>query len=100
MRRPKPLQLPKVDKPPSDSAILELVMKKLPKVIGFSSSAITFLTLTANVFAQTATSSAKGGTTSSLPKGGSTELTYLFFLGGLVLFVFGMMKLVSSYREN
>ena len=75
-------------------------MKKLPKVIGISSSAITFLTLTANAFAQTATSSAKGGTTSSLPKGGSTELTYLFFLGGLILFVFGMMKLVSSYREN
>lgn len=77
------------------------MMQKLPKVLGISSSTIAFLTLANSAFAQSATSgAAKGGTSGALPGAGSTELTYLFFIGGVVLFVFGMMKLVGSYRDH
>jgi len=76
-------------------------MSKLPKVIGFASSALTYFAIAANTFAQSATSSgSKGGTSGSLPSAGSTEITYLLFLGGVVLFVVGSLKLVASFREN
>lgn len=65
------------------------------------------LTLTSNAFAQVgATSSStlsKGGlgsSSSSLPSAGGTEITYLIFGFGILLFVVGMMKLVSSFRES
>lgn len=52
------------------------------------------------VLAQTATGGAsKGGTGGALPAAGTTEITYIFFIGGLVLFVFGMMRLVMSFKD-
>ena len=73
---------------------------KLPKVIGIASGAFTYLALATSTFAQATSSAGKGGTSSSLPSAGSTELTYLIFIGGVMLFVFGTMKLVLSYREK
>lgn len=59
-----------------------------------------YLTFAVNVFAQTTTDAeTKGGTSSSLPDAGSTELTYAIFLFGVLLFVFGMLRLVKSYRR-
>lgn len=82
-------------------------MKKLAQIAAISSTAFAFLAVASNTFAQTASSSAlttptlsKGGTGSSLPNAGSTEFTYVLFLGGVVLFIVGMLKLVSSYRRN
>ena len=67
------------------------------------SLAATYLAFAQNAFAQTSTSSAAvgggGATSSALPNAGTGELTYLFFFGGVALFVFGLMKLVSSYRD-
>lgn len=75
-------------------------MIKLARLIGFSSSAAAWLAFTTGVLAQTSTPSAgKGGTSGALPAAGTTELTYLFFIGGVILFVVGTLKLVSSYRE-
>lgn len=74
--------------------------KQLPRVIGIASTAFTYFSFATNTFAQATGSASKGGTGSSLPSAGSTELTYLFFIGGVVLFVFGTMKLVLSYREK
>lgn len=69
------------------------------KLIGVSSSVAISLTLVGNAFAQSATESAsKGGTSSSLPSAGTTEITYAIFAFGVVLFVFGTMKLVKSFR--
>lgn len=75
--------------------------KKLPKVIAIGSSLFSYLVLATNAFAQSATSSAtKGGTSSSLPSAGTTEITYLLFMAGVVVFVFGTLKLVASFRES
>lgn len=76
-------------------------MSKLPRAIGVVSSTLAYLALSANVFAQSSstTSAGKGGTSSSLPSAGTTELTYFFFIAGVVLFVFGTLKLVASFRE-
>ena len=75
-------------------------MMKSARVIGIVSSTISWLTLATNAFAQTATGSAsKGGTDGALPGAGSTGLTYLIFVGGVILFVFGTIKLVLSYRN-
>jgi len=41
----------------------------------------------------------KGGTTSSLPNGGSTELTYVMILAGVVMFAFGTVKLLGTLRD-
>ena len=78
------------------------MLKKLARVVGYTASVISLSTyLAGSAFAQSATSSAgKGGTSSSLPSAGSTELTYLLFIGGVLLFVVGTLKLVLSYREN
>lgn len=76
-------------------------MSKLPKIVGAVSSAITYLAIATNTFAQSSTSSAsKGGTSSSLPGAGTTEITYLIFVVGMVLFVFGTLKLVASFRDT
>lgn len=76
-------------------------MSKLPKVIGAFSSGIAYLMLTSSVFAQTATGSAgKGGTNGALPSAGTTEITYAIFIGGVLLFVFGTLKLVASFKET
>ena len=73
----------------------------IARLIGFSASATTWLTLVSNALAQTSTPSAgKGGTSGALPDAGSTELTYLIFLGGLILFVIGTLKLILSFRES
>lgn len=75
--------------------------KKLPRVIGVGSSLFSYLVFATNTFAQSATSSAsKGGTDSSLPSAGTTEITYFLFMAGVVLFVFGTLKLVASFRES
>lgn len=76
------------------------MMSKLPKAVGLSTTVATFLTLASNAFAQAATSGAsKGGTSGALPAAGTTEITYAIFIVGVVLFVFGMLKLAASYRE-
>ena len=70
------------------------------RFIAFSSSALAWLALASNVFAQTATESAgKGGTNGALPNAGTTGLTYLIFIGGVILFVFGTIKLILSYSK-
>ena len=70
------------------------------RVIGFFSSLLLWLSLSENVFAQSATDSAgKGGTSGALPNAGSTEITYILFIGGLILFVVGTIKLALSFRE-
>lgn len=71
------------------------------KVVGVISGAGVSLTLVTSAFAQsTSTGSAsKGGTSSSLPSAGSVEITYLIFGFGILLFVFGMMKLVKSFSD-
>lgn len=75
-------------------------MAKLPKVVGLSSSVATFLNLASNAFAQSATAgAAKGGTSGALPGAGTTEITYAIFVLGVVLFVFGMLRLVLSFRD-
>lgn len=50
--------------------------------------------------ASTASSAPKGGTDGALPNAGSTELTYILFMGGVILFVFGTIKLILSYRDH
>ena len=75
-------------------------MMKSARVIGIVSSGLSWLTLATNAFAQTATGSAsKGGTSGALPDSGTTGLTYLIFVGGVILFVFGTIKLILSYRN-
>lgn len=79
-------------------------MKKLARIVGISSSVFAWLQLTGNAFAQFASASAepvvgKGGTSGSLPSAGSTDLTYLLFIGGTLLFVFGILKVVLAYRD-
>jgi len=75
-------------------------MMKLTRIASFASSATLFLSAANNVLAQTATISApKGGTNGALPGAGSTELTYFLFLGGVLLFVFGTLKLILSFRH-
>ncbi len=78
---------------------------RLAKATGVLTSTVSFLFLTGSVFAQSATGSAAfgvgggGATSSSLPNAGSVGLTYGIFLGGAVIFIFGMIKLISSYRD-
>ena len=61
---------------------------------------LVWLSFSANVFAQSATESAgKGGTSGALPNTGSTEITYALFIGGVILFVLGTLRLVLSFRE-
>lgn len=74
------------------------------KAVGIASSLGVSLTLAKGAFAQTAStgssSLSKGGTaSSSLPAAGTTEITYLVFGLGVLLFVVGMMKLVKSFRD-
>lgn len=76
-------------------------MLKLARLATITSSAWLWLAAAGKVFAQTATDSAgKGGTDGALPDAGSTELTYLLFIGGALLFVVGFMKLVLSFRQD
>ena len=72
------------------------------RVIGFSSALATSLMLAGNVLAQTSTgvsTTTKGGTSTALPDAGTTELTFLIFGVGLILFVAGTVKLALSFRE-
>lgn len=70
------------------------------RLIGFFTSLLLWLSLSENVFAQSATGSAgKGGTSGALPNAGSTEITYFLFIGGLILFVVGTLKLALSFRD-
>lgn len=75
--------------------------KKLARIIGILASAVSLLSIFAQTaFAQAASSSAgKGGTSSSLPSAGSTDLTYILFIGGVLLFVIGTLKLVLSFKD-
>lgn len=84
----------------------------ITKVVGFSAVALAYLTFTISAFAQTSTSvpattippivttDTKGGTSSALPNAGATEITTLLLLAGVAFFVFGMMKLLWSYRPE
>ena len=79
-------------------------MKKIAaRVLGYSSSAI-WLALAQSALAQTSTSSPsaepKGGTEGALPNAGSAELTYLLFLGGMALLIFGAVRLIASYSKK
>ncbi len=72
------------------------------KLIGVGTSIGVSLTLTGNVFAQSATDSSslsKGGSSSALPSAGSAEITYAIFAFGVLLFVFGTLKLVKSFQD-
>ena len=76
-------------------------MRKLARITSIASSAALFFSVAGHVLAQSATISApKGGTSGALPGAGSTELTYFLFIGGVLLFVFGMLKLILSYKEK
>ena len=72
-------------------------------MIGYS-SAVVWLALAQSALAQTSTSSPsaepKGGTEGALPDAGSTELTFLLFLGGAALIIFGLTKLIASYSKK
>lgn len=74
--------------------------KLIARITGTGISLTLISQLAKNALAQTAStaSASKGGTSSSLPEAGTTELTYLIFGFGVMLFVFGMMKLVKSFR--
>jgi len=74
--------------------------KLIARITGTGISLTLISQFAQNVFAQTSStaSAGKGGTSSSLPDAGTTELTYLIFGFGVLLFVFGMMKLVKSFR--
>ncbi|MBI2599134.1 hypothetical protein HYW40_02870 [Candidatus Curtissbacteria bacterium] len=80
---------------------------KIIRFIGFAAPFSAALTFAGNVFAQSksdfllgaSTASAVGGTGSGLPAAGSTSLTYIIFVAGLILFVVGMLKLILSYRS-
>lgn len=77
-------------------------MFKLARLGGVSFSAGLVLSTAANVFAGVATPSGGvgGGSSSSLPNAGSTGLTYLIFVGGVLLFIWGVLKLALSYRSS
>ncbi len=77
------------------------------KTAGVLSALGVSLTLASNAFAQTSATSSPvltkgglGGSSSSLPSAGSTDITFLIFGFGILLFVVGMMKLVSSFRDS
>lgn len=75
----------------------------ISRIIGVFSSITLWLALAQGVLAQTsstASAGSKGGTTSSLPAAGTTEWTYLIFIGGAILFVIGAVKLVLSFRDS
>ena len=77
-----------------------MIKSAISRIIGFFASCALGLGLAQAAVAQTSTASAsKGGTASSLPAAGSTELTYVIFIAGAVLFVIGAVKLVLSFRE-
>lgn len=80
--------------------MIACLKSSIARLIGFFASLLLWLALTENVFAQVATGSAsKGGTSGALPNAGSTELTYVLFIGGLVLFVVGTLKLALSFKD-
>lgn len=83
-------------------------MKKiLARITGFIASGALWILAAQSAFAQFATSSAspldeavgKGGTGGALADAGSTELTYIIFGAGVLLFVFGTMKVILSLRD-
>ncbi|MBI3342090.1 hypothetical protein HY024_03120 [Candidatus Curtissbacteria bacterium] len=77
-------------------------MLRLARIATFTTSLLGSLSVASNVFADASSSAGIGGgqgTSSSLPNAGSTDLTYFIFIVGAMLFIFGMLKLVSSYRE-
>lgn len=74
----------------------------IKKLIGTGVSLGISLTLATNSFAQTATGSSvltKGGTSSGLPNAGTGEVTYAIFAFGVILFVFGAIKLAKSFQN-
>jgi len=75
-------------------------LSKISKITTITSSGLIWLKFAGMVFAQSSTeSAAKGGTGGALPDAGSTGFTYIIFLTGVVLFVFGTLKLIQSYRQ-
>lgn len=86
------------------SVCLSSILKKTAGALGALGIS---LTLASSAFAQTSATASStlskgglGGSSSSLPSAGNTEITYLIFGFGILLFVVGMMKLVSSFRES
>ncbi|HLA03731.1 hypothetical protein A3D07_03315 [Candidatus Curtissbacteria bacterium RIFCSPHIGHO2_02_FULL_42_15] len=80
-------------------------MKKIAaRVIGYSSATIWLALAEGAAYAQLSTSSPsaepKGGTEGALPDAGSTEMTFLLFLGGAALIIFGVTKLIASYSKK
>lgn len=73
----------------------------IKRLISYTLQGALWLASATSAFAQsTATSSAtKGGTSSSLPAAGTTELTYFLLIGGAILFTIGSLKLILSIRE-
>lgn len=84
--------------------IFSLRMSVVSWVVGFASALFLYLLLAGNILAQTTgttttTTTTKGGTAAALPNAGTTEITYLIFIGGVVLFVIGAIKLTKSFQE-
>ena len=84
-----------------------MIKSAISRIIGFFASCALWLGLARVALAQstglsgsTISSAPKGGTSSSLPDAGSTELIYLLFVVGAVLFVFGAVRLVLSFRDS
>lgn len=78
-----------------------MTILQFARFFGYLSGVGSFFLATTNALAQSATDSAsKGGTSGALPDAGSTELTYVIFIGGVILFVFGTLKLILSYRGS
>ncbi|MBI2326845.1 hypothetical protein HYU92_00855 [Candidatus Curtissbacteria bacterium] len=77
-------------------------LARLARLIGFSSSVGIALSRVGSIFAQSpsaAPATGGGATSGALPSAGTTELTYILFLGGVILFVFGTIKLLLSFRD-
>ncbi len=84
--------------------IFSLRKSAISYIVGIFSALFIYLILAQNVLAQTTgttttTTTTKGGTAAALPNAGTTEITYALFLGGVLLFVIGAIKLVKSFRE-
>lgn len=83
--------------------------KTLTRIVTTGVSLTLLSTLAQSAFAQVSSTGSstltKGGlgggagTGSALPAAGSVDITYLIFGFGIILFVFGMMKMVTSFKD-
>lgn len=73
---------------------------RISRALISSGTVISLLSIATNALAQlSSTDSSKGGTSSSLPDAGTTDITYMIFVFGVMLFVFGTIKFVRSWQS-